>query len=56
MIFDISSPNDLRVQLTKPSMTTDEIDTLLEDPAVDGVLKEALLADVVPQGYRRSTT
>ena len=55
MIFDISRPNDLRVQLAKPSITTDEIDSLLEDPDIDDVLKEELLADVVPQGYRRTT-
>jgi DNA-binding MarR family transcriptional regulator len=51
-IYDISQPHDLRVRLNKPSMTTDEIDAALGDPAVDEELKRQLRADVEPQGYR----
>jgi len=53
VIFDISYPHDLRVQIDQPSITTEEIDALLADPSVGNGLKETLLADVEPQGYQR---
>lgn len=53
MIFDISHPHDLRLQLDKPSLTAEEIDVFLDDADADSGLKEGLLADVEPQGYQR---
>jgi hypothetical protein len=51
MLYDISHPHDLRVTLGKPSISTTEIDQLLDDPAADHQVQRQLLADVEVQGY-----
>ncbi|HEX4484150.1 MAG TPA: hypothetical protein VH081_10220 [Solirubrobacteraceae bacterium] len=51
MIYDISHPHDLRVVLSKPSITTEEIDAFIADVDADPAVKLRLLEDVEPQGY-----
>jgi hypothetical protein len=53
LLYDISYPHDLRVLFNKPTMSDEEIDTYLEDPRADPDLKQQLLLDVQPQGYRQ---
>jgi hypothetical protein len=52
-IYDISAPYDRRIALNKPVINTEEINSMLSDPDVDDAVKQQLLADVEPQGYRR---
>jgi hypothetical protein len=51
MIYDISSPYDLRDALHKFSISTEEIETLLADPSADPEIKRRLLQDLAQQGY-----
>jgi len=50
-VYDLSHPHDLRIALNKPTINTEEIDTVLADPDADQEVKRRLLADVEPQGY-----
>jgi hypothetical protein len=50
-VYDISNPHDLRVVLGKPSITTEEVDSLIADADADPAVKLRLLEDVEPQGY-----
>jgi hypothetical protein len=50
-VYDISNPHDLRVVLGKPSITTEEIDSLIADADADPAVKLRVLEDVEPQGY-----
>lgn len=51
MIYDITTPHDLRVVLGKPSITTEEVDSFIADADADPAVKLRLLEDVEPQGY-----
>jgi hypothetical protein len=51
MIYDITTPHDLRVVLGKPRITTEEVDSFIADPDADPAVKLRLLEDVEPQGY-----
>ena len=51
MIYDITAPHDLRIVLSKPSITTEEIDAFIADVDADPAVKLRLLEDVEPQGY-----
>jgi hypothetical protein len=51
MIYDITTPHDLRGVLGKESITTEEIDSLIADVDADPAVKLRLLEDVEPQGY-----
>jgi hypothetical protein len=51
MIYDITTPHDLRGVLGKESITTEEIDAFIADVDADPAVKLRLLEDVEPQGY-----
>lgn len=51
MIYDISSPHDLRDVLKKISISTEEIESLLADPHADPEVKYRLVVDLKQQGY-----
>jgi hypothetical protein len=51
MIYDVTTPHDLRDVLGKESLTTEEIDSLIADVDADPAVKLRLLEDVEPQGY-----
>jgi hypothetical protein len=51
MIYDVTTPHDLRGVLGKESLTTEEIDALIADVDADPAVKLRLLEDVEPQGY-----
>jgi hypothetical protein len=51
MIYDITTPHDLRGVLGKESITTEDVDSFIADADADPAVKLRLLEDVEPQGY-----
>ncbi len=51
MIYDISTPRDLRGVLGKKSITTEDVDSFIAHADADPAIKLSLLEDVEPQGY-----
>jgi hypothetical protein len=51
MIYDITTPHDLRGVLGRESISTEDVDSFIADADADPAVKLRLLEDVEPQGY-----
>jgi len=51
MIYDVTTPHDLRGVFGKESITGEEVDSFIADVDADPAVKLRLLEDVEPQGY-----